>query len=245
MKPRAAEKVRRIVGAVLLVFLFGAIIAMLGQCGKGKESGRNTQSEPVHGASSGAVSSAAGESSGSDEIDPLGFVNAEMKNGTDLARWAELALNEQWGYVLGTFGEVLDDALLDYKIEQYPNAVSPVESFIRQNWVGGRAADCVGLIKGYVWYNADTGEIDYRAHGLPDVDAGGMYNLAEIKGSIGTMPDVPGLAVYIMGKHIGIYVGNGEVIHAMDTEHGVVKSKLTDGSWTHWLQVPGVEYEPE
>lgn len=176
------------------------------------------------------------------EIDPLQFVNAEMKNGTDLARWAESAAENRWGYVLGTFGRVLDDALLNDKLKQYPNAVSSSESFIREHWVGGRAADCVGLIKGYVWYNADTGTIDYRAHGLPDVDAGGMYNLASVRGTIDTMPEIPGLAVYRMGRHIGVYVGGGEVIHAMDAEHGVVRSKLSDGGWTHWLQVPGVEY---
>ena len=177
------------------------------------------------------------------EINPLQFVNAEMKNGIDLVRWAESAAENRWGYVMGTFGRVLDDALLNAKLKQYPNEVSPSESFIRSHWVGSRAADCVGLIKGYVWYNADTGTIDYGAHGLPDVDAGGMYDLASVKGAIDTMPDVPGLAVYRMGYHIGVYVGGGQVIHAMDTEHGVVQSRLSDGGWTHWLQVPGVEYD--
>ena len=168
-----------------------------------------------------------------------------MKNNTDLVRWAKLALQDRWGYVLGTFGQVLDEPLLDYKLEQYAADVSPEENFIRSHWIGGRAADCVGLIKGYVWYNADTGGIDYGAYGLPDVDAGGMFRLAAVKGPISTMPDVPGLAVYIQGKHIGIYVGGGKVIHAMDTEHGVVESELSRGSWTHWLQVPGVEYDAQ
>ena len=56
------------------------------------------------------------------------------------------------------------------------------------------------------------------------------------------MPDTPGLAVWKAG-HIGVYIGNGEVIEAMGTKYGVVKTQLEGRGWTHWLEVPGIEYE--
>lgn len=48
---------------------------------------------------------------------------------------------------------------------------------------------------------------------MKDVTADGMFNLAVEKGPISTMPDIPGIAVWHQG-HIGVYIGNGYVIHA-------------------------------
>ena len=56
------------------------------------------------------------------------------------------------------------------------------------------------------------------------------------------MPDTPGLAVWKSG-HIGVYIGSGEVIEAMDTRYGVVKTKLQGRGWSHWLEVPGIKYD--
>jgi uncharacterized protein YycO len=76
---------------------------------------------------------------------------------------------------------------------------------------------------------------------MPDVGADQMYNNATVKGDISTIPDIPGLAVWHEG-HIGVYIGNGEVIEAMGTKYGVVKTKLADRSWTAWLEVPYISY---
>ena len=85
-------------------------------------------------------------------------------------------------------------------------------------------------------------EIQYGSNGMPDVGADGMYYNAGRNGSIETMPDTPGLAVWKSG-HIGVYIGNGEVIEAMDTRYGVVKTKLQGRGWTHWLEVPEIKYD--
>ena len=79
---------------------------------------------------------------------------------------------------------------------------------------------------------------------MQDVTADGMYSAAKEKGNINTIPEIPGLAVWQPG-HIGIYIGNGEVIEAMGTQYGVVKTKLSSGSWTHWLKVPYITYVNE
>lgn len=84
--------------------------------------------------------------------------------------------------------------------------------------------------------------IDYGTHGMPDIGANEMYFNATHKGEIATMPDTPGLAVWKAG-HIGVYIGNGEVVEAMGTKYGVVKTQLEGRGWTHWLEVPYINYE--
>ena len=84
--------------------------------------------------------------------------------------------------------------------------------------------------------------IDYGTHGMPDIGANEMFYNATRRGGIETMPDTPGLAVWKVG-HIGVYIGNGEVVEAMGTKYGVVKTQLEGRGWTHWLEVPGIEYE--
>ena len=84
-------------------------------------------------------------------------------------------------------------------------------------------------------------EIEYGTNGMPDIGADTMYNSAAVSGSMDTMPDVPGVAVWKSG-HIGIYVGNGKVIEAMGTKYGVVKTNLTDRSWSAWLEIPYINY---
>lgn len=44
-----------------------------------------------------------------------------------------------------------------------------------------------------------------------------MYYNASVSGTIDTMPDIPGLAVWHDG-HIGVYIGDGYVIEAMNTK---------------------------
>lgn len=46
-----------------------------------------------------------------------------------------------WGYVWGTYGNVLTQSLFDYKLKQYPEGVGDYEDFIRENWLGRRTAD--------------------------------------------------------------------------------------------------------
>ncbi len=177
-------------------------------------------------------------------IDVSGYTDPATKNNLDLVRWAVAAEKARWGYVYGTFGGVLDKSLLEYKLEQYPSEVGNYEEFIRENWLGRRTADCVGLIKGYGWLDTDTLEVKYGTNGMPDVDAGGMYAAATEKGTIDTIPEIPGLAVWHYG-HIGIYIGNGEVIQAADTRSGVIRTQLADNRWTHWLKIPYISYSQE
>ena len=176
------------------------------------------------------------------ELDISTFANPTTKNATDLVTYAVHAWESGWGYVWGTYGNVLTESLLAYKVSQYPDGVGNHENFIRAHWLGGRTTDCVGLIKGYSWLSPETMTIDYGTHGMPDIGANQMYYNATVSGTIDTIPDTPGLAVWHDG-HIGVYIGNGEVIEAMGTKYGVVKTQLEGRGWTHWLQVPYISYD--
>lgn len=177
-------------------------------------------------------------------IDTSGCSDPATKNNFDLVQWAIEAEKSGWGYVWGTYGDVFDQEMFDFKLNQYPDEVGGYEEFIRQNWLGGRTADCVGLIKGYGWYNTETAQIEIGANGMPDIGANTMYENAAEKGTIDTIPEIPGLAVWHEG-HIGIYIGNGEVIQAANTNAGVIRTPIGQTGWTHWLKIPYISYIEE
>lgn len=174
-------------------------------------------------------------------ISTSGYVDPYSKNNLDLVEWAKQAESHGWGYVWGTYGDVLSRSLYKSKAEQYPEEVGGYAEFIESHWVGGRTADCVGLIKGYGWLNPDTHQVEYGTNGMPDIGADTMYANATEKGTIDTIPEIPGLAVWHEG-HIGIYIGGGQVIHASGTKVGVIQTPIGSSGWTHWLKIPYIAY---
>ena len=174
-------------------------------------------------------------------IDTSGFISPGTKNNLDLAAYAVQAWENNWGYVWGTYGNILTESLFAYKLKQYPDGVGNYTEFIRANWLGRRTADCVGLIKGYGWLDASSGAIRYGTNGMPDYGANQMYQSAAVKGDMSTMPEIKGLAVWKPG-HIGIYIGGGYVVEAMSTRYGVVKTAAVGRGWQGWCQVPSIDY---
>lgn len=166
------------------------------------------------------------------------------KNNLDLVKWAQMAYDNKWGYVWGSHGNVLTANELKRLEKTFGSHVTDKEEYIKSHWLGRRTSDCVGLIKGYGWYDETSGTIKYGANGMKDVTADGMFNAAVEKGPISSMPDIPGIAVWHQG-HIGVYIGNGYVIHAANTYDGVIKTPITSSGWTHWLKVPYINYIEE
>lgn len=166
------------------------------------------------------------------------------KNNLDLVKWAQMAYDNKWGYVWGSHGNVLTANELKRFEKTFGSHVTDKEEYIKSHWLGRRTSDCVGLIKGYGWYDETSGTIKYGTNGMKDVTADGMFNAAVEKRPISTMPDIPGIAVWHQG-HIGVYIGNGYVIHAANTYEGVIKTPITSSGWTHWLKVPYINYIEE
>ena len=181
----------------------------------------------------------------SNAIDTSGFQDPDSKNNLDLAAYATQAWRNRWGYVWGTYGNVLTPSLLAYKLQQYPEGVGNYETFIRENWLGRRTADCIGLIKGYGWLDPETLSIRYGANGMPDYGANQMYQAAKDSGNdcggMDTMPEIVGLGLWKNG-HAGIYVGNGYAIEAMGTRYGVVRTRVEDRGWQAWYKIPSIRY---
>ena len=68
-----------------------------------------------------------------------------------------------------------------------------------------------------------------------------MLSARYVQYSIGTIPNVPGIAVRFDG-HVGYYVGNGYVIEWRGFNYGCVRTKLSGRKWTHWYRLPWIDY---
>ena len=174
-------------------------------------------------------------------IDSSGYTAPAEKNNLDLVTWAVRAEQAGWGYVWGSQGELLTESRFQSLAASYPKEVGGYEEWIRTHWLGKRTADCSGLIRGYWWLDAETQEVKYGSNGIPAMGADAMYQAAAEKGPMSTMPEIPGLGVWHKG-HIGIYIGNGEVVEAMSTRKGVVRTQLANGHWTAWIKIPYINY---
>lgn len=185
------------------------------------------------------------------QIDISHFVDSSTKNNLDLAAYAVQAWENNWGYVWGTYGNILTPSLFAYKKQQYPDGVGNHADFIESHWLGRRTADCIGLIKGYGWLDTKSMAIGYAANGMPDYGADQMYRACknagvqnEDYGPISTLPELPGLMLWKSG-HAGVYIGGGYAIEAMGTRKGVVKTKVSDRGWQGWGKLPYIDYREE
>ena len=126
----------------------------------------------------------------------------------------------------------------------------------RYNSDGTRQFDCCGLFKCFMWHDYSTGNAKYYGKTQKDLNCEGLLKEAKEKGDINTIPELPGVLVY-MKKHMGIYLGNGKVLESTakkyDGKNGKIyltyfkgDGKGTDGkrdTWTHWFKSPNLIYE--
>lgn len=141
-------------------------------------------------------------------------------------------------YWWGTFGQTASAALLAQKREQYPEYYKANDF---ESQFGQRVHDCVGLIKGYLWCDTPQSTPTYNAS--QDVAVSGLYLACKEHGNMGTMPELPGVCVFFSDmSHVGVYVGNGEVVEATGHARGVVKSKLAGRGWGLWGKPRWISY---
>ena len=156
----------------------------------------------------------------------------------------EEALDNKWGYIWGTAGEMWTQARQE-KLEQTTDADRANSRKYGSKWIGHRVADCSGLFSwafkqlgGYMYHGSDT---MYRKYCVANgqLKSGARTDGQGLK---------PGTAVFVWKEakkkytHVGLYVGNGKVIEAKGAQAGVTTSKITDSKWTHWGELKGVDY---
>lgn len=159
------------------------------------------------------------------------------KTASGLVDYARAQLGKPYWY--GTFGNTATQSLLNSKKKQYPSHYTSQRMDKYKMQLGARVHDCVGLIKGYLWSKSPTSSPKYNES--QDVSANGMLKKCKEKGDISTLPEIPGVLVFMKG-HVGVYIGNGKVIEARGFNYGVVETRLEDRKWTSWGMCPWIQY---
>lgn len=159
------------------------------------------------------------------------------KTGQGLVEYALAQLGKPYWW--GTFGQTANAGLLAAKRQQYPGYYT-ANDFASQ--FGQKVHDCVGLIKGYLWCDTPDSEPIYKA--AQDVAVSGLYMVCTKSGSIDTMPNIPGVCVFMRNmSHVGVYIGDGYVIEASGHAMGVVQTELEGRGWGLWGTPRWISYE--
>lgn len=169
-----------------------------------------------------------------------------MLTGKGLAEFCLEKADEKSAYMWGDYGRTITEETINRKSNQYPGRYTKkrqkyLRSLIGKDYIG---CDCVGLYKWYLWTKGGTEKLRYNSS--TDRNTGGMYSAAKEKGSISTLPEIQGLILYKKG-HVGVYVGNGNCVECTlgSFGDGIVKTKVKDRGWTHWLKMGDISYPTE
>lgn len=143
------------------------------------------------------------------------------------------------GYCWGADGQVCSPAVRQELANRTSNtSMKNTLMTVCAKWDGKKIWDCSGLFRG-AW----RALLKYRSGG-----ATGIYNKwCSMTGTIDTLPDEPGIAVFRgtpnSMEHVGLYIGGGEVIDARSSKQGIVRGTLESyGRWTHWGRLEDVDY---
>jgi len=169
-----------------------------------------------------------------------------------LVEYVKACMHTPHVYLWAGNGEYLTDAELDRLEAKYPTWYTEELVAVRRSLVdrGIRGWDCLGLILSYKWGDYHQGN---TALYKPEEFMGTTRLFKQeglVKGKIETLPERPGLVVYMHG-HVGVYIGDGWVIECTrknvktweyELIGGIHQTRLSDRPWTHWLEMPGIRY---
>lgn len=159
------------------------------------------------------------------------------KTASGLVAYCQAQLGRPYWW--GTFGNTASEALYRERKAMYPGYYT-ASDFPKQ--YGQRVHDCVGLIKGYRWSDGPASPPRYNA--AQDVAVSGLLKQCGQTGPISTIPDQPGVCVFMSG-HVGVYIGGGDVIEARGHAYGVVRTKLSARPWTKWGKPSWLTYDTQ
>ena len=172
------------------------------------------------------------------------------------ADWCQKMVGQPYWY--GTCVYKATNSLLSRKSNQYPSSYASSRMSRYKQDIANKAvvSDCIGGCKGYAWTNGGQGVLEaigtdktitskYGSNGCPDKGANSMFSWAKKKGAdwgtIDTLPEIPGLALYKDG-HAGYYIGNGYAVEWQGFSWGCVKTQVKKRPWTHWYKLPFIDY---
>ena len=165
-----------------------------------------------------------------------------MIKATDLIGKFQQALDDHWGYIWGTAGVMWTQARQD-QLNKTTDENRALSRKYGDKWIGHMVADCSGL---FVWA--------FKQYDLPMSHISSNIFISYCTSNKGKLTTAlkqtirPGSAVFTgesAGKHphVGLYIGNNEVIEAKGTINGVINSSLTDKKWTFYGELKEVSYD--
>lgn len=164
-------------------------------------------------------------------------------NNIELVNKAKGVLKFKTFYIWGSFGAPITQRLLDEKFKQYPSYYTQKkkEEALKHVDKGYYGFDCIGLIKGLLWGWDGSQMAKYNSNGVKDVNADTTISMcSDVSTNMSNI--IPGECVWMKG-HIGIYIGNGEVIESTPAwNSGVQLRKLSDRKWLRHGKLPWVQY---
>ena len=152
---------------------------------------------------------------------------------SEFISWARSQMGSYYWY--GTFGQKASYKLYDEKKVQYPKYYT-ADDFSEQIKNPKPCFDCAGLVKSkwvYPKYNA-----------ADDLGATGIYGKCSIKGLLELDKLIPGMLVFKGNDktktHVGIYAGNGKMIHAGDPiKYSSINTPYWQSHFYSFARVPG------
>lgn len=164
---------------------------------------------------------------------------------SDLIAKFQFALDNHWGYIWGTAGEMWT-AAKQRELEKTTDEDRRSGREYGSKWIGHTVTDCSGLftwafreLGGYMYHGSDTMYNRYCvAHGT--LSKGKRTDGQTLK---------PGTAVFCYNaakkrrSHVGLYIGDGHVIEASGTINGVIMTKITNSKWVEWGELKGVMFD--
>ena len=183
---------------------------------------------------------------------------ANVKTADLIAKF-QYALDNNWGYILGTWHSNWTQAAQNEKVnfmkrtygndwknnEEAKKNKNYTAAMYGARWIGHYVTDCYGL---FYWAFKELG--GYMYHGSNTM--WNKYCTAQGKLRNGVRTDgqelKPGTAVFVLKNgndrsHVGLFIGNGTVIEASGTKTGVITSKITDTKWSEWGELKGLIYD--
>lgn len=159
-----------------------------------------------------------------------------MATGAQFAEKALTALTGRWGYIFGTSGQVwtaADQTQIESTKQNDSNYTLSIK--YGRKWIGSKVADCSGLV---LWCSRQFGFT--VPHGSNSIWKGYLKESGSIQGELPVGALVFKLRNGIDYYHVGIYIGDNQVVEAQGSNKGVVKSSLS--AWTHYGLLKSVAY---